>query len=326
MILLLIIPVCFALGFTVYAYRTCFYSPADRVQDPYAPMHGRQYEAVIDTILACTRVMDEAPYESVCVQSFDGLTLRGRLYRVKENAPVQILFHGYKSMAIRDCAGGFALSLQLGFNVLAVDQRAHGTSDGNAISFGINERRDCRTWAEYVSRRFGEDTPILLSGVSMGAATVLMASDMPLPKSLAGIIADCPYYAPEAIIRKVCADRHFPVAVTMPFIRLGARIFGHFNLDETSSLEAVKKAGVPILLFHGEDDRFVPWDMSKRIAAACASPVSFYSFPGAGHGLAYVVNRSRYEAATVQFLWKIPALRPFLDGNTFVDKRLTVSL
>lgn len=315
-----------ALGISFYAYRNCFYSPADRQQDPYALMHGSQYEAVKDTIYACTRVMDETPCEVVSTQSFDGLKLQARLYRVRENAPFQIIFHGYKSVALRDCAGGFAMSLQLGFNVLAVDQRAHSASEGHTITFGIKERYDCLSWIRYVNDRFGGNTPVILSGISMGAATVLMASELELPNNVAAILADCPYNAPAAIIRKVCADRKYPVNATMPFVRLGARLFGKFDLAECSASDAVKRAKVPILLFHGEDDRFVPCNMSKVIYENCASPAFLYTFPDAGHGLCYMINRQRYEAATVQFLWRIRELRPFMEKNPFVKKRLTVSL
>lgn len=310
------------LSISYYAYRNCFYSPADRQQDPYALMPGSQYEVLKDTIWACTRVMDETPYEGVCITSFDGLKLRGRLYIINPGAPFQILFHGYKSVAVRDCAGGFAMSGQLGFNVLAVDQRAHSTSEGNTISFGINERFDCLSWVAYISSRFGEETPIILSGISMGAATVLMASELDLPGNVVGIIADCPYNAPAAIIRKVCADRKYPVKATMPFVRLGAKLYGHFDIADSCSMDAVKNANVPILLFHGEDDRFVPCEMSKMIAENCASAVTLCTFPDAGHGLSYMVNRKRYESETVRFLWSIPALRPFMDGNAFVRRRL----
>lgn len=316
----------FALLFSYYAYRSCFHSPRDREQDPYALMHGSQYALLKDTIHSCTRVMDEAPCETVCIRSFDGLQLWGRLYRVRGNAPFQIIFHGYKSVAVRDCAGGFAMSLQLGFNVLAVDQRAHSASQGNTITFGIKERRDCLEWIRFINQQFGSDTPIVLSGISMGAATVLMASELELPRNVAAIIADCPYSAPAAIIRKVCADRGYPVDLTMPFVRLGARLFGHFDLAECCASDAVKKAKVPILLLHGEDDRFVPWEMSRKIYESCASPASLYTFPDAGHGLCYMVNRRRYEAATVQFLWKIHLLHPYMEDNPFVEERLSVSL
>lgn len=226
-----------------------------------------------------------------------------------------ILFHGYRSCALRDCAGGFVLAKKLGFNVLAVDQRAHGGSGGTTITFGILERHDCLCWADYAVQHLSHDVPILLSGLSMGAATVLMASSLPLPETIVGIIADCPYSSPSKIIQKVCADRRIPPKLAYPFILLGARVFGRFHLQESSATEAVRNTKVPLLLLHGEDDLFVPCSMSLEIQTACRGNSQLHTFPGAGHGLSYMADPIRYEQVTLKFLHNLPALKPWLSDN-----------
>lgn len=311
------------LAVSFYTFYVCFYSSKNRKDDPYLPIDGPQYEDARDNIIACTRIMDRAEFEWVSTRSHDGLRLRARYYHTKDDAPVLILFHGYRSAALRDCGGGYILGKKLGFNILAVDQRGHGGSDGRVISFGICERRDCLSWVEYVIARFGLETRIILSGLSMGASTVLMASALPLPANVVGTIADCPYSSPADIIRKVSRDRHLPDALAYPFIRLGARIYGCFDLEEITAAEAVKKASVPILLLHGEDDRFVPYEMSKEIFENCASPTRLHTFPDAGHGLCYMVDPLRYEAVTVDFLLSIPSLRTHLEKSTYVREQLT---
>ncbi|MBE6986044.1 MAG: alpha/beta hydrolase [Ruminococcaceae bacterium] len=307
-----------------FTYRICFYSPEDRREDPYSVMDGEQYEAVCDSITACTRLMDKAPCQWVTTRSFDGLTLSARYYHTADGAPLQILFHGYRSMALRDCAGGFYLAKKLGCNILAVDQRAHARSSGHVITFGIKERMDCLSWVQYANERFSSDTPIILSGLSMGASTVLMASALPLPENVVAIMADCPYSSPADIIRKVSRDRHMPDTLAYPFIWLGAKLFGKFSLNETTSVESVRQAKIPILLLHGEDDRFVPCRMSREIYAACASRAELHTFPYAGHGLCYIMDPVRYERISTNFLWSIPALKPFLKDNPFVQKELEI--
>ena len=305
-----------------YTFYICFYSRANRSEDPYALMHGRQYEEVKDNIIACTRIMDKAPCEWVYTTSFDGLRLAGRFYHTSDGAPLLILFHGYRSMSLRDCAGGYILGKKLGFNILAVDQRGHAESGGHVISFGINERKDCESWIRFAMNRFGNATKIVLSGLSMGAATVLMASQLPLPENVAAILADCPYSSPADIIRKVCRDRHLPDHLAYPFIRLGAWIYGRFDLDETTACSAVKNTQVPILLLHGEDDHFVPCKMSRQIHSSCSSPSQLHTFPGAGHGLCYMIDPIRYETVTIQFLRKIPPLRAHLEQNEYAKEML----
>ena len=286
-----------------YSYRTAFYSPEKRKEDDYAIPKGEQYEKERQRMLSLIRQMDDIPYEAVTISAQDGTKLSARYYHVRDGAPLQIQFHGYRGTALRDFCGGNKLAREAGQNTLVVDQRAHGKSGGTAITFGIRERLDCLCWAEYANQRFGSDTPVFLSGVSMGAATVLMASELELPANVVGIIADCPYSSPEAIIRKVCReDMHLPPALVMPFIRLGARLFGHFDLKEASAVQAVRNTNVPILLLHGEDDRFVPCDMSREIFDACTGEKTRITFPGAGHGLSYIVDTKTYSEAVSRFV------------------------
>lgn len=285
-----------------YSYRTAFYSPEKRKEDYYAIPKGEQYEKERQRMLSLIREMDEIPYEAVTISAHDGTKLAARYYHVRDGAPLQIQFHGYRGTALRDFCGGNKLARESGQNTLVVDQRAHSKSGGTTITFGIRERLDCLCWTEYANQRFGSDTPVFLSGVSMGAATVLMASKLELPANVVGIIADCPYSSPEAIIRKVCReDMHLPPALAMPFVLLGARLFGHFDLREASALEAVQHTHIPILLIHGEDDRFVPCDMSREIFDACTAYKIGKTFPGAGHGLSYIVDTHGYEQTVAQF-------------------------
>lgn len=297
----------------IYVFKICFYSPKNRVEDPYTLIPGEQYEKLGEIILSCTRAIDKTPCTFVSTYAHDGLKLSARYYHTSDDAPTVIVFHGYRGNALRDGAGGFALSKRLGFNVLVPDQRAHAKSEGRIISFGIKERMDVLSWINYV----GTGRPIVLAGLSMGAATVLMASNLELPENVVCIMADCPYDSPATIIRKVCTDRKFPEKLVYPFIKLTARLFCGFDLEETSAIEAVRSANIPILLFHGEDDRFVPCEMSKNIAANCASPVQLELFPDAGHGLCYMIDPIRYEQDTIRFLWKITALIPYLEKSEF---------
>ena len=77
-------------------------------------------------------------------------------------------------------------------------------------------------------------------------------------------------------------------------MKLGARIFGRFDLDETSPIEAMKKCPLPVIFFHGEDDDFVPCHMSRENFDACASRKQLVTIPGAGHGLSYAVDPETY--------------------------------
>lgn len=288
-----------------YTYKICFHVAKDHFEDPYERVDNPQFRAVQHLMDKSTRIMEQTECEDVYIRSHDGLKLHGRFYDADKDAPVIIVFHGYRSPALRDCAGGFALGLKLGYNVLAVDQRSHGTSGGRCISFGIKERYDCLKWIEYIKERLGEDTPVVLCGISMGAATILMSASLELPKNVRGIMADCPYSAPSAIIRKVCKDVGYPPALAFPFLWLGALIYGGFRLGSCDAVSAVKNTDIPILLIHGGDDNFVPCEMSKKIYENCADHAQLHIFPGAGHGLSYIIDHIRYEEICLKFLREV---------------------
>jgi len=284
-----------------FGYKLAFYYD-DPCKDPldYSPS---------DQVLPVKSFLDEAvtefmaaPQEDISITSFDGLTLTGKYFHTADGAPLQIFCHGYKGNAIRDFCGGWRIARSLGHNVILIDQRCHGGSQGHTITFGIRERRDVLSWVAYARKRFG-DVPMILSGVSMGAATVLMAGDLALPDNVKGIIADCPFDSPENIIRKVLGqDMGMPVAAVYPLIRLGGMVFGGFDLKSAAPLTAVPRAKVPILLIHGDADRFVPYDMSVAIHNAAPDKIRFHTIPGAGHALNFVTAPEEYTRIVKDFL------------------------
>lgn len=285
----------FFFGFTLYAYRVAFYSsPKKRNRDHHGAFDRpsqRPYKARHDELVCA---IENAPCRRLTIRSREGLLLVGRYYELVPGAPVEISFHGYRSTSLHDDCVAYETAHRRGTNLLLPDQRAHGDSEGHTISFGVLERYDAMLWAEEIVRLCGEKTEILLTGVSMGAATVLMAAELPLLPNVKGILADCPYSSPRAILEKVARDMHLPPRLVYPFLRLGARLFGGFDPSAASPEEAVKRAQIPILIAHGTGDGFVPAEMSQRIAAA-SDGVRLFLYPDADHGLSYFSDEVRYR-------------------------------
>lgn len=283
-----------------FGYKLAFYYE-DPLESPYAYAdddQSRKCKAVLDAAIA---EFEAVPYEKVTITSHDGLTLTGKYYHTADGAPLEVQCHGYKGNAIRDFCGSWKIAKEDGRNVLLIDERCHGGSQGHTITFGILEKQDIKGWIDWANERFGT-VPILLNGVSMGAATVLMVSGMELPGNVKAVIADCPYDAPSNIIRKVLGqDMGMNVKLIYPLIRAGGMVYGKFNLDADSPLEAVRRTKLPILLIHGGDDRFVPHDMSVNLHAAAPDRIRFHTIPGAGHALNYVTDPEGYTRIVRDF-------------------------
>ncbi len=279
--------VCFRMAFYVPTRKPL---PADAVDLP----DGEAYEPFRKQMTAWVHETRKMPFEAVTITSFDGLTLRGKYYEYSPDAPIELMFHGYRGNAERDLCGGVQRCFKLGHSALVVNQRASADSDGHIITFGVREHRDCLSWLDFVQTRFGDNAKIILTGISMGAATVMAVADKPLPKNVIGILADCGFTSPKAIIQKVIRQIGLPVSLAYPLVRFGGLLYGGFDIESVAAVEALKNSTVPILFFHGEVDDYVPCEMSRENYDACTSRKRLVTVEGADHGLAYLTAPERY--------------------------------
>lgn len=284
-------------------FRMAFYvsEKNKKPKEEYPIPKGEIYEPYRDKMVGWIKEVRAMPCEEFHIRSFDGLRLRGKYYEYAPGAIIEIMFHGYRGSAERDMCGGVQRCFKLGHSALIVDQRCSGKSDGNVITFGVNESRDCLDWMNFAIEHFGPDCRLMLTGISMGAATVMIAAGEELPKNVVGVLADCGFTSAKAIIKKVIRQLKLPPDLAYPFVKLGARLYGHFDLEQTSALEAMKKCKVPVIFFHGETDDFVPCDMSRENFEACTGNKMLVTVPNAGHGLSILLDPEGYRAAMKLF-------------------------
>lgn len=285
----------------VVLYDLIFSKNPKYMGDDNSLPHGEKYDAYHEVITNCVQEVLAQPYEEVQVLSHDGLILYGKYYHHKDGAPLILFFHGYRCSGVRDGNGILLYTKKLGFNVFLADQRAHGKSEGKTITLGVYERYDVRSWVAYFTKRFGEKQKIYISGLSMGGATVLMASNIGLPDNVIGIVADCPYSSPKAVLCRVIQVLGFPVKPTYFFAKLSAKWIGKFNIEETSAIEAVRHSQIPTLILHGNEDDFVPCSMSLDCQAAGEDHIQLVLIKGAAHGMSHCVDTPTYEAALYEF-------------------------
>lgn len=285
------------------SYRLTFYSKNKKPKndDIFVPDHSF-YKKHRDIIITNIKEVREYKYIKLSTKSFDGLTLTGKYYESIKGAPIEIMFHGYRGTAERDLSTGVKRALLCGRNVLLVNQRGTYDSEGHTLTFGINERKDCVTWVNHVVKTFGDDVKILITGISMGAATVVMAASMDLPSNVKGAVADCGYDQPNVIIKKVMKDTlKLPIKLFYPIVKLSAKLFGKFDLEEYSPYESVKKSKIPIFFVHGDKDNLVPYEMSIKLYEACNSDKHLLIIKGADHGTSFLEDPETYIKEIVEF-------------------------
>ena len=242
--------------------------------------------------------------EVISLLSYDGLKLTACYVEHPEPKGTIILMHGYGSLYSLDFGCVYEYYYNLGYSLLAVNQRAHGDSEGRYIYFGTRERYDCQKWAQYIASRIPSEQPIFLDGLSMGTTTVLMASGLELPSNVKGIIADCGFTSPWEEFCEVLKRAKVPARPLLDSVNLWAKICIGFDFREYSTLEAMKINKLPILFVHGEADRFVPPRFTYENYKACRAEKYLVTVPEAYHGMSYLTDTAKCRKAIEEFLNK----------------------
>ena len=298
--------VVFTLLFSLFTFFLVFYSKSriPTKENEYPLIKGKVYVPYHKLMVDFIKEARKLDYLDAKIKSHDGLTLRGKYFKFYDDAPIEIMLHGYRGESERDLSGGVFRAKKAYHNVLIVDNRASGRSDGHVITFGIRESLDLLKWIDFVIKEIDKDAKIILTGISMGASTVLMASNKDLPNNVIGVLADCGYTTPKEIIKVVIKKLHLPPFLIYPFISIGARLFGGFSLNTLGAKDTVKEARVPIIFFHGDNDDFVPSYMSEENYNNCISRKKLVLVKGAGHGLAYIIDEDNYIKEVIDFFNK----------------------
>jgi len=283
-------------------FLMAFYAPKQKTKEEFEIPPGKIYEPYRQTMVNWMKEARTMATKEVCITSFDGLDLYGKYYEYSADAPIELMFHGYRGSAERDLCGGVQRCFALKRSCLIVDQRTAGKSGGKVITFGVKESRDCLKWIDYIIENINKDAKIIITGISMGAATVTIAAGEKLPSNVIAALADCGYTSAKDIIKKVVKQLKLPADILYPFIKLGARIYGGFDLEKYSPVEAMKNCTIPIIFIHGTTDDYVPYEMSVENFNACTHSVKkMVSVENAGHGLAYLVDTDGYFKAIREF-------------------------
>lgn len=241
--------------------------------------------------------------EEVSIRSRDGLKLCATYLEAPGARACMLLMHGFRSWARFDFSMVLRFYYEHGLSVLLVDQRAHGKSEGKYIGYGILERYDCQQWAWYLHAKLGGRLPIILDGVSMGASTVMMASELDLPSSVVGVIGDCGYNSAWDQLA-YCMKKWYglPAFPMLHLIDGLCRRRAGYSLKDTTSAKALANSSLPLLLLHGTGDDFVPATMTAENYAAAAGEKYKVLVENAGHGCSYLLEPKRCDEALLHFL------------------------
>ena len=267
-----------------------------------AIMTGSEPPPLDPTVERMAEELLQTPAETVAIRSRDSYVLRARWYSTEHATRTVILVHGRHSRWHVEFAAIAPFLRSNACNILIIDQRSHGESGGDLISFGISERYDVLSWIEWVEQNHG-GLPLYLYGMSMGASTVLMTAGLPIAGRVQGILADCGYSTPQEIVSLALKKNVGGLASpTLAAINLNCKLREGFTLKDYTPIEAMtSNTEVPCLFFHGDADTVVPWRMSLENYYACRAPKDLLIVNGAAHCKCIWVDPQRYQRKVLDF-------------------------
>ena len=220
----------------------------------------------------------------VTVSSFDGLKLNAYNIRNHEDNRYIIMVHGKGSNKSRLYPQAREFDA-LGYNILLIDQRCAGDSEGEYYTYGLKESQDLQIWISYLVNKY-PDSKICLYGFSMGAASVMMAAGYQLSDTVRCIVEESGFSSlKEQLVYVLKKD--YRLTATSPVLKLVEnRMKERFGMcfDDVSAKKCLEENEIPILFIHGEKDELVPFEMAKILYNHNKGEKKFYPLSEAGHG------------------------------------------
>ena len=219
-----------------------------------------------------------------------------------------VIVHGYTDNAIRMMMIGYLYNRRLGYNILLPDLHGHGLSGGAEAQMGWLDRLDVLRWTEEANHLFGENTQMVVHGISMGAATTMMVAgevehglhQQPFVKCF---VEDCGYTSVwDEFSGELKNQFHLPAFPLLHVANALCRWEYGWAFDEASALEQVRKSTRPMLFIHGDADTFVPTWMVHPLYEAKPQPKELWIVPGAEHAVAYKENPEAYTERVRTFV------------------------
>jgi dipeptidyl aminopeptidase/acylaminoacyl peptidase len=239
-------------------------------------------------------------YREVGFRSSDGLTLSAWWIEKAGSSRAAVLVPG----GLDDKSEPYVVETarvyeRAGFNVLMLDTRAHGGSEGERVTLGYQEVRDVRAALSWLEGGGFDPSSVVLHGWSMGGAAVVRATP---GSGVAAVVEEATYADLPPVLREELPEASGLPAFFNPGIFLMGRLLLGLDPWEVRPVEEVKqlsREGVPFMIIHSRDDEVVPFEHAESFVAAHPDAV-FWELNGYDHVAAY--THPDYRERLVSFL------------------------
>ena len=239
------------------------------------------------------------PAEEIDLTTRDGVRLRSWLFAAPEAVGSVIVLHGHGGN--KDSCLPLGGLLYPRFNVMMLDHRGHGESEGFRTTIGYEERLDVHAAVDVlVERGLG---PVGIFGTSMGGATAILAAAE--DSRIEAVLADSPYGRLRWAVTQVARNRGYPGPIAPLMASLGCwatAMHLRSRMRAFDPLEVVHLiAPRPLLLIHGTEDHIIPVASAHALIERAGDPKDLWLIEGLKHCEAYVERFEPFRERVVSF-------------------------
>lgn len=232
----------------------------------------------------------------------DGLNLYGELFRLNDSKRCVVILPGRCECLMYSYF--FAPPYEeAGFNVLVIDSRAHGKSDGIYNTIGKKESEDLLCWTKLLTDSFGMEE-IYFHGICVGTASCLLALvNKECPKAVKGLVTEGCFTSFKETFKRHMMDLGRPTFPVLNMVMGLIKKYAGADYRETAPIKVIKGVTQRVLFLYGEKDIFSIPQKSKELFKACGSKdKKLVWFNKGGHSHLRINNTEQYDKAIVDFL------------------------
>ncbi len=290
----------FVYSISLFAFRVAF-GRTNAIAFDELDLASTQYSGLEDVILPAFKFMRQQKFEDHYIKSFDGLKLHAS-YREGSNNKLVVMVPGYHADPLNNFAVISKRLINDGYSILLINLRAHEKSEGKWTTFGCLESKDFLEWVKYADETFKPEA-IYGYGVSLGCASVEIASSSQFPASVKCLICDCGFSSPYGEIRLTFHEKLGLLGdISTSLLPMHAAIIGKFNLISTKCYKELSHATVPCFFIHGGKDKMVPISRGQLNYEYCSSKKEKAFFADAGHNQCFTMHEDEIMAKLNSFI------------------------
>ena len=260
------------------------------------------YLPVKDEMLLYAERLEKRSKKTFFIAGEGGTRLCADLYGEKGGALI-IMAHGLHSVPSYNFGFIAEQAIKRGYDLLVIDQRAHGRSGGKYAYYGKKECEDLLRWIDFAEKELKYKI-IFLHGVSMGAAAIGYASDRIESQAVKGGIMDCGFTSAGAVAGNLVKTKHLPGFIFMRYLYIRAKLTLKLDMVNDRVTEHIKNSRIPILFFHGDKDDVAPIEGTETLYRECGAEKRFITIAGAGHTTAAVIGKEQFTEEYFGFIEK----------------------